>query len=163
MSLNKILHKLNPMLLKYPNTNMTYQEVLQIELVRFKKILEKYINNYYNSYIPSVYERGKNKGNLKYSLDLDKICEISSTGKLITCRILINENTIHESIITGNNSNALWLINDGWQVKKNVWFKNIYRFGYYEGAHFIEDAIKEFESTTKYNIKVQVIKPLLYY
>ena len=163
MSLNKILHKLNPMLLKYPNTNMTYQEVLQIELVRFKKILEKYINNYYNSYIPSVYYRGKNKGNLKYSLDLDNICEISSTGKLITCRILINENTIHESIITGNNSNALWLINDGWQVKKNVWFKNIYRFGYYEGAHFIEDAIKEFESTTKYNIKVQVIKPLLYY
>ena len=77
--------------------------------------------------------------------------------------IEVNDNAIHNSILDNSEANAFWLINDGWEVKKDVWFKDIYRFGYYEGAHFVEDAVEEFERTSKYGIKVQIIRPLLYY
>lgn len=43
-------------------------------------------------------------------------------------------------------SNPAVLISEGWEVKKNVWFKNIYRFGKFSGADFIEDGIRDYLS-----------------
>lgn len=163
MSLNKLIKELNPKYIRYPGTNMTYEQILKKELQRFKNILQKHIDDYYSSYTPVVYNRGRHGGNLRQSLTVDDICELSSKDRRITCRILINENAIHDSIVDGSEANAFFLINDGWQLKKNVWFKNIYRFGHYEGAHFVEDAVEEFEQTNKYGIKIEVVRPLLYY
>lgn len=100
---------------------------------------------------------------MRKSIKVDEICKLFAKDKLITCRVLINENAIHDSVVTGKKANAFWLINDGWKVKKAVPFKGIYRFGYYEGAHFVEDAIAEFQKTNPYGIKIEVIRPLLYY
>lgn len=166
-NIEKYLKTINPLDIKYKNTNLTYRQVLTKETNRFKRILQKHIDKYYSSYSPVVYERGQHGGNLRNALSVDDMCKISANGTKIILDIInvisVNENAIHNSIIDGSEANAFWLINDGWKVKKDVWFKDIYRFGYYEGAHFVEDAVKEFETTSAYNIKVEIIRPLLYY
>ena len=162
-NIEKYLKNINPLDIKYKNTNLTYRQILKNETKRLKDILQKKIEEYYNSYSPKVYDRGNHGGNLRYSLSVDDICSVSANGMKLIMNININENAIHNSILDDSEANAFWLINDGWQVKKDVWFKDIYRFGYYEGAHFVEDAVEEFERTSKYGIKVQIIRPLLYY
>lgn len=162
-NLEKYLKSINPLDIKYGKTNLTYHQVLQNETIRFKNILQKKIEDYYDSYSPAVYERRKHGGNLKDVLTVDDICSVSANGMKITMNVNINENAIHNSILDDSEANAFWLINDGWSVKKDVWFKDIYRFGHYEGAHFVEDAVEEFERTSKYGIKVEVVRPLLYY
>lgn len=166
-NIEKYLKKINPLNIKYKNTNLTYRQVLNKEINRLKDILQEYIEEYYSSYSPVVYERGKHGGNLRNSLSVDDMCKITANGTNLTLDIVnsisVNKNAIHNSIVDDSESNAFWLINDGWKVKKDVWFKSIYRFGYYEGAHFVEDAVKEFEATSPYKIKVEVIRPLHYY
>lgn len=162
-NLEKQLKKINPLNVKYKNTNLTYSQILQQESKRLKDILQKHIEHYYNSYSPVVYQRGLHDGNLLDSLSTDDVCTVSSDGIRFTMAININENAIHKSLIDNSEANAFWLMNDGWQVRKETWFKEVYRFGFYEGAHYVEDAIEEFENTSKYGIKVDVIRPLLYY
>ena len=161
--IEKYLKSINPLDIKYKNTSLTYRQILLNETRRFKNILQRKIEDYYNSYSPTVYKRGQHGGNLRKSLSVDDVCTISANGMKLIMSVNINENAIHNSIIDGDEANAFWLLNDGWSVKKDVWFKDIYRFGYYEGAHFVEDAIEEFENTSKYGIEVEVIRPLLYY
>ena len=163
MNLNKLLNKLDQKNIKYPKTDLTYEQILKKELHRFKDILQRHIDDYYSSYTPIVYDRNNHGGNLRQSLTVDDICELSLKNKMITCRILINENAIHNSILDNSKANAFWLINDGWEVKQNVWFKDIYRFGHYEGAHYVENAIEEFEKTNQHGIKIDIIRPLFYY
>lgn len=163
LDINKFLKTINIKKIKYPNSNLTYEQILKNETKRFKDILQDCIDDYYNSYMPVVYKRGAYGGNLREALTVDNVCKISSNGKTLTCSVLVDEDAIHESILDGSEANAFWLINDGWNVKKDVWFKDIYRFGHYEGYHFVEKAVEEFERTDKYGIKVEVIRPLLYY
>lgn len=165
MNLDKILKNIDVKKLKYKNTNFTYEEILKKEVRRFKDILQKYIDAYYLSYTPPIYgyQRGSSGGNLRNSLSVDDIVKISANGKELTCSVLINENAIHQSYFGDHLSNAFWLINDGYSVKKDVWFKDIYRFGFYEGAHYVEDAVNEFNETDKYGITVKVERPLLWY
>ena len=154
-NIEKYLKNINPLDLKYKNTNLTYRQILQKETRRLKDILQKKIEDYYNSYSPTVYKRGQHGGNLRDALSVDDVCTVSANGMKLIMNININENAIHNSILDDSEANAFWLINDGWQ--------DVYRFGYYEGAHFVEDAVEEFESTSKYGIKVEVVRPLLYY
>lgn len=162
-NLEKQLKKINLLNVKYPNTNLTYRQILHQESKRLKNILQKHIEHYYDSYSPVVYRRGLHDGNIHDSLSTDDVCTVSSDGAKLIMTININENAIHKSVIDNSEANAFWLMNDGWQVRKETWFKEVYRYGYYEGAHYVEDAVKEFENTSKYGIKVDVIRPLLYY
>ena len=162
-NLEKQLKKINPLDIKYQNTNLTYRQILQNEAKRLKNILQQHIEDYYHSYSPVIYQRGQHGGNLLNSLSVDDMCAVSSDGMKLIMNVNVNENAIHNSILDDSEANAFWLMNDGWQVKKNTWFKDVHRFGYFEGAHFVEDAVEEFERTSKYGIKVDVIRPLLYY
>lgn len=162
-NIKKYLKDINPLDIKYKNTNLTYRQILEKETMRLKNILQDKIENYYNFYSPTVYQRGQHGGNLHNALSVDNICNISADGTKLTMNIIINENAIHNSILDNSEANSFWLLNDGWNVKKNVWFKDVYRFGYYEGVHFVEDAVEEFEKTSKYGIKVEIIRPLFYY
>lgn len=162
-NLEKQLKNINPLDIKYKNTNLTYHQILHNEAKRLKSILQKNIADYYNSYSPAVYDRGQHRENPLDSLSLDDICAISADDLKFTMNVNINENAIHNSILDNSEANAFWFMNDGWQVRKETWFKEVYRFGYYEGAHYVENTVEEFERTSKYGIKVDVIRPLLYY
>lgn len=150
--------------LRYPNSNLTYEQVLRNEIHRFKDILQKYMLAYYNSYSPVVYERGEWEGNFLDSLTVDDTVEMSANGKQLICKVIINENAIHKSRVTKTKyANAFWLLEDGWSVNENVPFADIYRFGYFEGAHFVENAVQEFNSTNRYGLTIRVERPLMYY
>ena len=56
------------------------------------------------------------------------------------------------SFDNGDNVNTALLLNDGYKVKKPVWFKDIENFGYREGAKFIEKAISEFNKVNSMGI-----------
>lgn len=68
---------------------------------------------------------------------------------------------------TKKKANVFWLINDGYSVKKNVWFKHINNFGQRAAQHFVEKGIQEFNSSNPYGLYVDVNKgitrPLLYF
>lgn len=160
-NLEKYLKSINPLDIKYKGTNLTYRQILQKESNRLKNLIQKNIEDYYNSYPPVLYKRGNHGGNLHNTLSIDDACDISVNGMTIT--IKVNDNAIHDSINGDHDSNAFWLMNDGWSVKEDVWFKDIEHFGYFEGAHFVENAIEEFNKTNRYGIKVEVVKPQRYY
>lgn len=162
-NIKNYLKNINPLDIKYKGTNLTYRQILTSETKRLKDILQQKIEDYYDSYSPTVYKRGQHGGDLHNALSVDDICTVSANGMRLTMNITVNDNAIHNSIIDGSEANAFWLVNDGWEVKKDVWFKDIYRFGYFEGAHYVEEAVEEFEKTSKYGIKVDVVRPLLYY
>ena len=149
--------------LKYPNSNLTYEEVLIQEIHRFKVILRQHILAYYNSYSPMVYVRGSHEGNLLESLTVDDMIQISANGKQLICKILINENAIHTSVVDESYGNAFWLMNYGWEVGEDVSFHDRYRFGYFEGAHFLESAIEEFKNTNKYGLAIKIEEPMMFY
>ena len=149
--------------LKYPNSNLTYEEVLIQEIHRFKVILRQHILAYYNSYSPMVYVRGSHEGNLLESLTVDDMIQISANGKQLICKILINENAIHTSVVDESYGNAFWLMNYGWEVGEDVSFHDRYRFGYFEGAHFLESAIEEFKNTNKYGLTIKIEEPMMFY
>ena len=162
-NLEGFLKKINPLDIKYKHQNITYRQIFENEAKRFKDILQKHINKYYASYSPRVYKRGEHGGNLRDALSVGEVKIVTTNKARIQVSIEINDNAIHDSIVTGERANAFWILNDGYSVKKDVWFKDIYRFGYYEGAHFVEAAVEEFEKTCRYGLTVEVIRPLVYY
>lgn len=154
MDITNYLKSINVLKVKPKGSTLTYEQILKSEANRLKNLIQENIQDYYSSYAPIRYRRTYKMSN---ALSVDDLCDIFSNNMTITIRI--NGNAIHNSIIDGSFSNALWLVNSGWQVRDDVWFSSIYRFGYYEGAHFIESAVDEFKATTKYNIKVKIIIP----
>ena len=84
----------------------------------------------------------------------------------------VNElaNVIRPSIFyhkTHKKANVFWLINDGYSVRKDVWFKYIINFGQRAGQHFVEKGIADFNATNPYGLKVDpkrdVFRPVLYF
>lgn len=125
--------------------------ILQNEIIRFKDILEKHMQKCLDSYTPSAYVR---TGNFMKSISVDKAVKFNATNGTIYISANTNDNAIHKSLFGGDDANVFWLLNDGWNVRKDVWFKNIEHMGYYSGFHFVESAIKEYMSTNKYGIIV---------
>ena len=154
-NIEKYLKNINPLDIKYKNTRMTYRQILQSESQRLKGLLQKHIELYYEHYRPKVYDRGNHGGNLHSALTVDDACKISISGKA-TISIEVNDNAIHNSILDGSEANSFWLLNDGWSVKKDVWFKNYENFGFRKGGHFVEDGIADFNIMNKLGIRIAV-------
>ena len=106
-----------------------------------------------------------------YSKINTDIMNMQIVGRTITLNVFFDESGYHQSGDglygwhdtewqgTGETVNTAYLLNYGYEVKKNVWFKNIENFGHREPAHFIEDGIADFEMYNPYGIIVQVHKP----
>lgn len=160
MSLESQLKKVNVKKLKHPS-GKTYEQILYSEGLRLKDCIQNRLNLYLASYHPVMYER---TGGLKSSLAVDDVADIKVNGKTININVVFNENAYHNSGdgITGwkgdsgKKSNVARLLNYGYEVKKNVWFKNIENFGYRQGRNFIEDGVNDFKSNNPYGIKVKI-------
>lgn len=61
------------------------------------------------------------------------------------------------------NANVFWLLNDGYVVKKPVWFRRIRNFGYRVGADFVRKGIEDYKKSCKLGLEPKVIRPLFYY
>lgn len=76
----------------------------------------------------------------------------------LSVRLKFNENRSYsKSMFKGEDGYKPLLINSGWQVKKNVWFKSTYRLGFYEGYDFIKKGVDKYKKNAPSNINVIAI------
>lgn len=148
MSLDKIIAGLDISKIKAPS-GLTYQQ----ELLNAANLLRNCIQSRINM------------GSMSNCISTADIADIEIDGLSLSVKLKI-QNSIRPSIFNKwnqKNANVFWLLNDGFTVKKDVWFKNIPNFGYRIGEHFVEEGITEFNSRNSLGIRITVIRPLLYY
>lgn len=130
---------------------MSLNEMLIFEANRLKNIIQKHIDSYYASYSPKVYKR---LNNFKKSLRVE--------SKVVDKSIAVyfdEDYAWAPSYITGDEP---WgfvpiLLDTGWYWHNAVNMKGIaYRFVYYEGSNYLQDAIKEFADTDKYGVGISI-------
>jgi len=118
------------------------QTVLERQAKRLKDCIQKRINDYYSSYSPSVYNRTYGMQNSMY---LDDNVEVNAINGMLTIDLHLDDDGAYgTSLFGGGTVDKLGLMNYGWQT--NGSFKDVYRFGNFDGAHFIEDGISDWKS-----------------
>lgn len=148
--------------LKFKN-GKTYEQIMREEVNRLYKCIQNRLDEYMLSYNPKLYRR---TGALQDSLKVDDILNLKVTGKTMSLDIYFDDSGYHQSGDgikgwdgNGDTVNTAYLLNYGYEVKKDVWFKDIPYFGYRPAGHFIEDGIADFEKNNPYGIKIKVHKP----
>lgn len=162
MSVVSQLKNIDVRKLKFKN-GKTYEQVVREEVNRLYKCIQNRLDEYMLSYNPKLYQR---TGALQDSLKVDDILNLKVTGKTMSLDIYFDDSGYHQSGDgvkgwdgNGDTVNTAYLLNYGYEVKKDVWFKDIPYFGYRPAGHFIEDGIADFEKNNPYGIKIQVHKP----
>lgn len=147
------LKKLNVSKLRMKNGNIVESELRKHCRILADCLTEE-LDAVYSSYSPKVYQRSYDLYN---SVSIDDVVKINvgMSGTTLSMSVYFDENAIHEGI-TGENVNVAVLMNEGWQVKKDTWFKDIYHFGYYEGSNYIESAIEKYKSKVSNPFDVRV-------
>lgn len=130
-------------------------QVLKKEAERLKRLLEKYVRMYYDSYTPKKYKRYE-----PYRMADMIEMKTKKNGEIVITFGGENEDILWgDSVVNfykwGHGFQPL-LIDIGWQVNPKVSFANKPHFGYYEGYHFIEKAIKEFNEAAAEGVQVRV-------
>lgn len=148
------------------SNGMTLEQNLYVEAERLKDCIQNRLDIYLNSNPPRKYNR---TGGLQQSLQVDDILNIKVLPTSLEIDIFFDENAIHRSgdgvtypsgsiwKRTNELVNTAYLLNYGYAVKKNVWFKGIENFGWRKGANFVENGIKDFNATNKLGIKITVV------
>lgn len=131
-------------------------DILILEANRLKDLLAKYIRAYYASYTP----KNRSLKTSRFEKDhMVKALRVDANVKDRSISIWFDDSVWGPSVI--DEEKWGWgfepvLIDTGWRVNPKASHANIYRFGYYEGFHFIRKAIEEFERTNKYGLYVSV-------
>lgn len=161
MNLKDQLKKTDVTMLKFKN-GKTYGQVMIEESNRLRDCIQARLDEYLNSYQPKMYNR---TGVLQNSLKVDDILKLKVTGKTMSLDIYFDDSGYHQSGDgiqgwdgNGETVNTAYLLNYGYEVKEDVWFKDIPYFGYRPAGHFIEDGIADFEASNPYKIKVKIHK-----
>lgn len=155
--------------LKFKN-GKTYGQVMAEEANRLRDCIQRRLDEYmrthpyrYGGVRAATYER---TGALQNSLKVDDILSLKVTGKTMSLDIYFDDSGYHQSGDgiqgwngNGETVNTAYLLNYGYEVDKDVWFKDIPYFGYRPAGHFIEDGIADFEANNPYGIKIKVHKP----
>lgn len=132
-------------------------ETLKSEAERLKGMIQKYIDEYYASYKPRVYHR---RNGLKNGLRIDTEVKNRSIS------IYFDDNTVWgESYQTHDKPFGFEpiLIDAGWLVHSRTpkQYKStrdpVYRYDYYEGYHFLQSALDEFEKDNPYGLHIEII------
>lgn len=162
MNLKSQLKNIDVTKLKFKN-GKTYGQVMVEETNRLRDCIQARLDAYMNSYQPKIYSR---TGALQNSLKVDDILNLKVTGKTMSLDIYFDDSGYHRSGDgiqgwdgNGETVNTAYLLNYGYKVEKDVWFKDIPNFGYRSAGHFIEDGIADFEASNPYGIKIKVHKP----
>lgn len=162
MNLKSQLKNIDVTKLKLKN-GKTYGQVMVEETNRLRDCIQARLDAYMNSYQPKIYSR---TGALQNSLKVDDILNLKVTGKTMSLDIYFDDSGYHRSGDgiqgwdgNGETVNTAYLLNYGYEVEKDVWFKDIPNFGYRSAGYFIEDGIADFEASNPYGIKIKVHKP----
>lgn len=151
------LSKLNVQNLK-TRSGLTYGEILKGEADRLRDCIQHRLDVYLTSYTPKVYKRTHF---LERSLRVDDIMNIYAVGKTLWIDVYFDDSGYHKSgdgikgwSGNGETVNTALLLNYGYRVKADVWFRDKEYFGWRRGGYFIEDGISDFLQNNPYGIIV---------
>lgn len=169
MTIEEQLAKIAVDKIKFEN-GRTVKQVLKDEADRLRDCIQKYIDEYYNSYAPTIYARTMG---FRKSLYVDDIADIETKGNTISISLRFNtalathpnlDNVfIHEgdgifgSYIKDKHESFVPVFMEyGWHAKKleSMIGYPVYRLTYFEGIHAIEQGIRDFNQTNPYNLKI---------
>ena len=163
MSFESQLKSINIKNLKMSN-GKTLAENLYNEANRLRDCIQNRLNIYLKTHpyryggTSPTYER---TGGLENSLKVDDILSIRIVGNALEIDVFFDNGAIHKSGDgiqgwdgNGDEVNVAYLLNYGYRVKEDVWFKNIPYFGFRPAANFVEDGIVDFNSTNTLGIKI---------
>lgn len=121
--------------------------ILMDEAKKLSDCIHKRLKKYYTNNPPEYYDRRKD-GLLNSIIVTDVRSEVVNGENYFYIEVTFDSKKMLSKSYwdSSNVSNPAVLISEGWEVKKNVWFKNIYRFGKFSGADFIEDGIRDYLS-----------------
>lgn len=173
----KTMKSIEEQLIKIPAQNIkldngkTPVEMLKEAADELCDCIQKRIDDYYDSYTPKIYER---KNWLNHSLKVDDIVDIKYSGNTISLSINFNDYAWHLSLgrvynpvihsnfyIPIHYSYVPLLMNYGWHSRKleEKIGRVIPRFTRFEGVHFIEDGIDDFNKKNKWGVKIKLDIP----
>ena len=134
---------------------LTLQQQLKREVDRLYSCIQKYIDQYYDSYKPEVYERTYRFQGSMYAQD---IVDIYIDGNKIKLSILFHDDLAnHDSLFSDEKAYVPLLMNDGWTAKKlENRIGRIERFTHFDGIHYIENGIRDFNATNKLGLHIDV-------
>ena len=148
MSLDKVIKQLDVSKIK-TSYGITFGQLLVNEANDLRNCIQSRIN----------------RGSMMNVLSTADLVDIEVDGMTLKIRLKVQD-ALRPSLYkrwNQSDANVFWLLNDGYTVKKNVWFKNIPNFGYRIAERFVEEGIRDFNSRNKLGIQIEVIRPLLYY
>lgn len=131
----------------------TIAQQLRIEQKRLLALLNEELRAWYSTYSPSQYNRSFGMLNSLYAEDYIYI-KVNPTS--LTMTICFSEAAYGNSLFGGGRINKLQLMNEGYSVKKDVWFKDIEYLGYRSGGHFLEKAIARFNKENYLGIQINI-------
>ena len=136
----------------------TLAENLYSEANRLRDCIQNRMDMYMALYTPKMYKR---TGGLEGSLKVDDILSVRVVGNALEIDIFFDEGAIHKSgdgikgwSGNGDEVNVAYLLNYGYRVEKDVWFKNIPYFGFRPATNFVEDGIDDFNATNTLGINI---------
>ena len=144
-----------------PETGRTVDQELHAAANLMVRCIQDAIDDYYASYSPIVYQR---TNQLKSAVLFSDIGSVTYNGSDAKITISINNFRWHPSwpfncrgyggsSVRVHMSDAFNLIDQGWTVIHGT-HSHIYRFGNYEGFHFLEAAKNKFNSNNPLGIEV---------
>ena len=142
----------------------TLSQTLYSEAQRLKDCIQFRIDDYReNYYVPVIYER---TDKFIDSLCVYDIANVYVQGNRLCINLFFdNDKVMRKSGFgvweseTNEEVNIAYLLNYGYEVKKEVWFKDLHDFGKRDGYHFVEDGIEDFLRTSKFDVQVNKIYP----
>ena len=134
----------------------TVEQQLKLEAKRFKEILQWNIDIWYASYTPTLYPRTYSMLDSIYADDIVTIDTSSGNLKIL---VKYTDEVFHDALYGGEQVNSLYLMDSGYTVKKDVWFRDIPYFGYRSGGNFLEKSVEEFNQSNYFGVSVEVIYP----
>lgn len=137
------------------NNGKSIPEMLKSEAIRFVRILQEEVDYWYERYEPKIYNRTYSMRN---GLTVSDYVTVTPNNSKFTIDIHFNDNAYSRGFFDQEEVNTLLLLNDGYTVQKNVWFKDIPNFGYRKGGHFIESAIARFNKDNALGIEITLYK-----
>ena len=159
-SLEQRLSKLDKKKLKNKD-GKTLETALWEQAIYLRSLIQKYLDDYLaEDPVEYAFHTGSRTGSLQNSIAVDDIASIKVSGNRLEIYVYFDRKAYHGSgfgVWKRNDShdvNTAELLNYGYTVKKDVWFKDIENFGWREPAGFLEDAIDEFNSTNSLGIKI---------
>ena len=128
-------------------------QIMQSEAKRLKDIITKHIGIHYASYSNNEEVRSRTFG-LINSLRVETIKQV---GSLLSVKVYFDQDMATQpSVVGGEPGFTPILIDQGWEVKADVWFKDIPMFGHFDGTGFIKSAVMEYNSKNPYGLSISV-------